>query len=172
MSRWLASLGAVLAVFAVAGVAGLVLTCGDADTAMPEPAPCPAPSPTPTFRRDPLGWYRVTMGRNTERLYNLTASFRDEYPDRKFYRSGGFRPAFARYVDETICISQYLRGLTLPPDLAAIETALDHALDEFTAHQRAGREAVQARNVSEYRDWDKGVDQHLAALRRVGTVVP
>lgn len=172
MSRWLVSLGPVLACFLVAGVAGMVITCGEADTAMPEPGPCPATSPTPTSRRDPLGWYRVTIQRNADRLYSLTSSFRAEYPDGKFYRSGEFRPDFARYADETVCIAQYLRGLALQPDFAAIETALDHVLDEFIAHQVAGREAVRARNVSEYRTWDRGIEAHLAALRRVGGVMP
>lgn len=172
MSRWLASLGAIFGIFAVAAIAGMILTCGQADTAMPEPEPCPSPSPTPTTRRDPLGFYRFTIERNVERLYRLTAEFRDDYPDGKFSRSGAFRPAFARYADDTVCIARYLRDLALHADLAAVEAAFDRSLDDFISHQLAGREAVRARNVSDYRAWNKGVDEYLAALRRVGAVVP
>lgn len=172
MRRIAASAGVALAIFVVAAAAGMILTCGDADTAMPDPGACPARSPTPTSRRDPLGFYRVTLTRNVDRIDTLTAQFRQKYPNGKFYRSGNFRADFARYADETVCIAEYLRGLTLPADLAAVEAAFDTAIDEFVAHQLQGREAVKSRNVSEYRDWFKAVDGRMTALRRVSQVVP
>ena len=155
----------VAAIGAIAG--GILVACGEPDSAMPEPGPCPAASPTPQSafgRRDPLGAFRLTVNQNVIRIEKLTSDFRQQYPNGRFYR-GSFRPDFGHYIDETICIALGMHELPLPAGLATTQTAFDSALDGFIEHQRAGREAVRSRNVSGYKDWNRGIDVQLEALR-------
>ncbi len=168
------SLNPVRAFFAtvVMGIGTAVAACGEADSAMSDPAPCTASTSTPVTaagRRDPLRAFTQGINQDASRMEKLTDDFRRRYPNGRFYR-GSFRPDFGRYADETVCIAIAMRELTLPAAFASTEAALDSAIDGFIEHQRAGREAVRSRNVSGYKDWNRGIDIQLAALR-VSTVV-
>lgn len=94
------------------------------------------------------------------------ADLRGKYPEDTFYRRDGFRPDFATYADQTVCTAQGMIDLTAPDArFAGFDATLDAALGDLIAHTRAGRAAVRARNVSEYRDWYRGVDARIAAVR-------
>jgi hypothetical protein len=51
------------------------------------------------------------------------------------------------------------------------ESTLDAALQALIEHTRAGREAVRARNVSDYRKWFDGADARIVAVREAALAV-
>ncbi len=107
------------------------------------------------------------MRNSAENLERLRANLRSKYPDDTFHKREAFRPDFADYASQTVCTAQAMFDLN-PPDarFADYNTNLDLLLEDLIAHTRAGREAVKKRNVSDYRDWFKGVDGKIAAVRQ------
>ncbi len=158
----------------LAGVAGIIAmvaaSCGGASASFPEESECPAPAPLATVRNQPgvvsTRAYVTRLRASGETLERLRADLRGKYPEDTFYRRDGFRADFATYADQTVCAAQGMIDLTAPDArFASFDATLDTALADLIAHTRAGRAAVRARNVSEYRDWYRGVDARIAAVR-------
>ena len=155
---------------AVAGCAMLVAGCGGASPSFPEEAACPAPSPLPTSRTQagvvPPNFYLSRVRTSADNLVKFRSDLRAKYADDTFYRRDEFRPDFAAYADQTVCTAQAMLDLS-PPDarFEQFETKLDDALNALIEHTRAGREAVRARNVSDYRKCYEGADAKIEAVR-------
>ncbi len=159
---------------ALAGFSGLiallVVSCGGSSSAFPDEAECPAPSPLPTVRNQPgvvsFGSYLNRLRSSGETLSKLRADLRANYPDDTFYRRDTFRPDFAEYADQTVCLAEAMRSLDPPNSrFTDFDQQLDTALDALIEHTRAGREAVRTRNVSDYRKWFEDADAKIAAVR-------
>lgn len=161
-----------------AGVAAGVLvisvlftSCGGAASTFPAEAECPAPTPVPTSRSGPgrgsPNSYIARLRDSAALLEQLRSDLRSKYPDDTFHQNVEFRPNFAAYADQTVCTAQAMFDLD-PPDarFSDYDAKLDALLQDLIAHTRAGREAVRKRNVSDYRDWFRGVDAKIAAVRQ------
>lgn len=166
MRGLLALLGAFVLVLAGTG-------CGPGADGFPELvdieecAP-PAPSRNP----DRLQGFRSVVYRETQRIEDLTQQFRARYPNGTFYRRAEFRTDFAEYANEAICIAAGLQKLEQPEaDYLPEDANLDAMIGQFIEHTLTGREAVRTRNVSEYRQWNRGVEQKLDQVRTAATIV-
>ena len=157
--RIMAVLFALLVVPVAAG-------CGSA-AAFPEPAECSAPViPPVTGTRQATSQYFTTVRTVVARLATLRETLRNSYPGDKFSRDSQFRVDFAAYADSTVCGAQNLQALPAPAaNLEAFDAALDGALQDLIDHTQAGRTAVKARNVTDYRDWYQGADLKIDAVK-------
>ena len=156
---------------AVAGLAALVLlpmlaACGGG-AAFPEPAPCAQPpSAVAGGGRQAINLYFSSVRTAVDRLATLRETLRNTYPGDKFSRESQFRVDFAAYADSTVCGAQNLVGVQAPAaNLEQFDRDLDAALQGLIDHTQAGRTAVKARNVSDYRTWYQGVDLKLDAVK-------
>ena len=101
-----------------------------------------------------------------DRLATLRETLRNTYPGDKFSRESQFRVDFAAYADSTVCGAQNLVGVRAPAaNFEQFDKDLDAALQGLIDHTQAGRTAVKARNVSDYRTWYQGVDLKLDAVK-------
>ena len=102
----------------------------------------------------------------------LRADLRAKYAEDTFYRRDAFRPDFAAYADQTVCTAQAMIDVSAPDTrFREYESTLDAALQALIEHTRAGREAVRARNVSDYRKWFDGADARIVAVREAALAV-
>lgn len=156
---------------AVASLAALVLlpmlaACGGG-AAFPEPTPCAqAPSAVAGSGRQAINQYFASVRTAVDRLAMLRETLRNTYPGDKFSRESQFRVDFAAYADSTVCGAQNLVGVRAPAaNFEQFDRDLDAALQGLIDHTQAGRTAVKARNVSDYRTWYQGVDLKLDAVK-------
>ena len=161
----------------LAVVAGLTVACGSpASGAFPDEIECVQPAPVATSQQAPgtvsPAAYLARMRSGSETMERLRSGLRAKYAEDTFYRRDAFRPDFAAYADNTICTAQGMFDLAAPDArYEKYEADLDAALTALIEHTRAGREAVRARNVSEYRDWFKGADARIAAVKTAANAV-
>ena len=155
----------------VAGLAAiivlpLVAACGGG-AAFPEPTPCAqAPSAVAGSGRQAINQYFASVRTAVDRLAMLRETLRNTYPGDKFSRESQFRVDFAAYADSTVCGAQNLVGVRAPAaNFEQFDRDLDAALQGLIDHTQAGRTAVKARNVSDYRTWYQGVDLKLDAVK-------
>ena len=145
----------------------VLAACGST-TAFPEPAPCPAPaaaSPTASARQA-TNRYFASVTSAVNGLASQREALRSQYPGDKFSRESQFRVDFAAYADSTVCGAQNLVGVRAPAaNLEQFDRDLDAALQGLIDHTQAGRTAVKARNVSDYRTWYQGVDLKIEAVK-------
>ncbi|MFN0147501.1 MAG: hypothetical protein ACKVT1_13390 [Dehalococcoidia bacterium] len=151
-------------------VGSVFAACGGG-TSLPDPPPCPTPTATATPGRGGGGatgaqnrYVREVQAGST-RLNDLLTGFRATWPENKFYRTGEFRTDFVNYAGAAACVTADLARLTPPvtPGRAAdIDKALKPFLSDYEAALAQGREAVRARNTSDYRDWAKKMDELVA----------
>ncbi|MEO8540726.1 MAG: hypothetical protein ABI577_13385 [bacterium] len=156
---------ALLAAFGIVGA-----SCGSPPSTFPEVAECAQPAPLPTARGVPgtvsTQSYVNRLRNGADTLAKLRADLRLKYADDTFYRRESFRPDFATYADQTICGAQAMLDLSAPDTrFAEFESKLDVTLNDLIEHTRAGREAVRARNVSDYRKWYRESDAKVSAVR-------
>ena len=110
--------------------------------------------------------YFATVRTAVDRLAMLRETLRNTYPGDKFSRESQFRVDFAAYADSTVCGAQNLVGVRAPAaNFEQFDRDLDAALQGLIDHTQAGRTAVKARNVSDYRTWYQGVDLKLDAVK-------
>ncbi len=155
---------------ALAACALFIAGCGSAGGTFPEQIECVEPAPLATARTTPgavsTQAYVNRIRSSADTLTKLRADLRAKYSDDTFFRREGFRPDFAAYADPTICTAQAMRDLSAPDArFAEFDAKLDVTLADLIEHTRLGREAVRARNVSDYRRWFKGADAKIAAVR-------
>jgi len=161
----------------LAAAMGLTWACGSpAEGVFPDEIECVQPAPVATSQRAPGSVspqaYTARMRSSSDTIERLRSGLRAKYAEDTFYRREAFRPDFAAYADETICTAQGMLDLTAPDArFEKYEADLDAALTALIDHTRAGREAVRARNVSDYRDWFKGADAKIAAVRTAANAV-
>ena len=150
-------------------LAGLLAACGSASS-LPDPAPCQSPSPLPTSAAAP----RITEGRayftalqdQLTQLEDLETTFKLTNPTNAFPSNSTFRPAVAKFIDDSTCVAQSLKSLEPPTAQSSTnKSTLDDALDSYIAHLQAGRAAILARNVTDYRTFWNGLDAKFDAVR-------
>ncbi|MCC6382111.1 MAG: hypothetical protein IT304_06345 [Dehalococcoidia bacterium] len=147
-----------------------VTACGN-QTALPDVPPCSAPTPVPTARPNLSAAaaqefrYRRAIGDGTDRLARLLADFRAAWPGNKFSSKPEFRADFATYAGLAGCLAGDMRKLAAPPRLTEFQQKLAPVLDDYLATLERGREAVRQRNVTNYRDWNKAIDETAVRLR-------
>lgn len=155
---------------AFAGFAIVLAGCGSGATTFPEEIECVEPAPLPTSRAAPgtisAQSYVNRLRSSADTLTKLRADLRAKYADDTFFRRSEFRPDFATYADQTICTARAMQALSAPDTrFAEFDSKLDVTLIALEDHMQLGREAVRARNVSDYRDWFKDADAKIAAVR-------
>ena len=159
------------AALALALLAGLLAACGSSGGGdFPAEIECAQPAPVATSQRSPgsasPGAYTSRMRSASDSLDRLRSTLRGKYAEDTFYRREAFRPDFAAYADQTICTARGMLEISAPDArFEKYESDLDSALTDLIQHTEEGREAVRARNVSDYRDWFKGADAKIAAVR-------
>lgn len=153
------------------GALALVLAaCGSGASSFPEEIVCVEPAPLPTSRAAPgtvsAQSYVSRVRSSADTLVKLRGDLRAKYADDTFFRRSEFRPDFATYADQTICTAQAMQALSAPDTrFAEFDSKLEVTLIALVEHTEFGREAVRARNVSDYRDWFKEADAKIAAVR-------
>lgn len=159
---------------ATAFASAVLLACSGSGS-FPEPADCVTPAPLPTSARSgntSRSAYESTLQDGVRRLQLYADDFRGKYPSGNFSRQQEFRLDFADYADRTRCLAAYLRDL--PPHMPEEEmadAALDVTLGTLLTHTELGREAVRARNVSQWREWRDNVDARINAVRAAVRVI-
>lgn len=158
-----------IAVLAAALALTVLLACGGAPS-LPDPAPCTtptaAPAPSPTGRRGQGNPYFTVLQDSLNRLQDLYTTFRLAHANNRFGADEGFRPAVARFIDESTCVALSMRRVEAPnPALQASKQQVDAALDDYVAHLQSGRAAVRSRNVTEYHAFWDGLEARFDAVR-------
>lgn len=138
---------------------------GGATLADPPPCATPTPSPTPRGADTPnrqLTRYANALAAANGQLDTYLADFRARWPENRNYRDSQFRDDFVLFAGRAACAATALQGLSPPASAAAAvlerDRALDAALGEYLAALEEGRDAVQKRNTSRYRDWAGTMD--------------
>lgn len=162
------SLNATLAAGLVAALTGTsFLACGGG-AALPDPPPCAAATATPARGGGAGGAqnrYLRDVQAGANRLNDLLNGFRAAWPDNKFYRSTEFRNDFVNYAGAAACLAADLARLAPPPGpgrAADIDKDLKAFLADYNNALKDGKEAVRARNTSDYRAWTKRMDELVA----------
>lgn len=87
-------------------------------------------------------------------------------PTNGFASDSSFRPRVAQFIDDSTCLAQSLKSLDPPTaQNRTTKASLDSALDAYIAHLQAGRAAIVARNVTDYRTFWDGLDATFNAVR-------
>ncbi|MGE5597456.1 MAG: hypothetical protein ACM3S1_15625 [Hyphomicrobiales bacterium] len=154
-----ARVGALLAVLANV----LFAACGGGSH-LPEPPPCTTPTPIPSqvppdTRQSDVRYARAVRDAIDE-LGDLTDDFRGEWPDRRYSSQPEFRTDFVNYYGESTCLVQALGRLSPPATGTLTDEAgeLQLLLQQYESVLDQGLEAVQKRNVSDYRQFHRDLD--------------
>lgn len=154
--------------------AGLLAGACGGQPSLPEAKPCMTPTATPALSPRASAFtvaaaYLNTMSDSSNQMKVLTGDFRARWPEGKFYRSDEFRPGFVDYAAGAGCIIDSLQALPLNlPSPSVSQTAARFAeakprfaavLEEYQATFDFGLEAVRSRNVSQYRDFNRRLDE-------------
>ncbi len=160
-----------LALVVTAGVSTLAAlsACGGSGGSLGEPAPCATPTPASTpavSANQQFGRYTQTVTRAADSLTQRLATFRAAYPEGKFYRSDGFRPDFVAYYGATLCALDVIDTVAPPSTAAAAErdAQIKAVVVDYRATMAYGLEAVRKRNTSDYRKWNRRVDEAAARM--------
>lgn len=135
----------------------LFAACGDGG--FPDPGPCP--TPTPLALRDgatveeKVFAYRTAVRRGLDRIEELSAGFTARWPDRRLSNKAEFRTDFIAFAQAVRCEAEGLAPLDPPAGLEGLDAMLESAVAELSAIMDDGLAAVRARNVSEFRRWDR-----------------
>ncbi len=167
---------AAAAVGLVAMAAPLAAACGGATT-LPEVPPCATPTPIPsvsgrTPRESDFRYIRA-VNEGATRLIRLTNDFRTRWPDGKFSSRTEFREEFALYASNMACAASALRDMkSSVTRYAEWDGRFDAVMSDYVAAMEQGRESVRTRNVSDYRRFNKRVDEVNAALAEALVALP
>jgi hypothetical protein len=149
-------------------VAAQLAACGGSSS-LPDPAQCPLTTPLPTaVSRAPQGRssYLAVLQDRINRLQDLWAAFKLAYPSNGFSPDEPFRPAVAKFIDDSTCIAFSIHELqATTPQLEQAKAQIDIALDAYVAHLKAGREAIRSRNATDYHAFWDGLDAKFEAVR-------
>lgn len=164
--------GTALASVATIGVAlSLGLGCGGSSS-LPEAAECASPTPTATPRAgrqfEGNQGYTQVVTNAAQQLTKMTNDFRARWPEGKFSSRPEFRQDFVNYQASASCLATNLR--TFQPAGArysAFDQRLDPVLTDYLAVFERGLEAVQKRNVTDYRAFNRSLDEVAVRLNEV-----
>ena len=143
--------------------------CGG--TSLAAPQACPTATAIPPTPADGRGRFREFLTAQRQLLDQLKArqdQFLLDHPNRTFSQDAAFRPAVAKFIDQSVCIAGELRAIPVPAGLqfsqaAGSETA---ALDRYIALLQAGRRAVVTRNVTQYQAFYDGLGAAFDAVQK------
>ena len=148
-------------------LAPLAIACGGGSN-LPEAPPCVAPTPfamsaggtNPEFR------YAIAVRDGVSQLESLTASFRLNWPDRRFSSRAEFRTEFVAYAGESTCIANDLLALTPAGTsrFSDFEARFEPLMQNYLDVMAEGTKAVRTRNVSDYRQFHRRLDDVHAEL--------
>jgi len=167
-------LGAAVALLAFS--APFASACGGA-TSLPDAPPCTTPTATPasgarTPRENDFRYTRA-VNEGATRLIRLTNDFRGRWPDGKFSSRDEFRTEFTLYASNMTCTAMSLRDLkSSVARYAEWDTRFDGVMSDYVATMEQGRESVRTRNVSDYRRFNKRMDEVNAALAEALLALP
>lgn len=162
----------VLRLAAVGLLAATAASCGG--SSLPDPKPCVAPTPFPTATtRSGTNFlsfqYFTAVNDGAARITALTSDFRARWPEGTFYRHDDFRPSFVDYAGQATCVANAIKALQLSPAAPtnnAVTTRMieakpqfDAALQEYAAAFDDGLGAIRSRNVSDYRSFNRRIDE-------------
>lgn len=161
--RWPMAGALITAAGLIAPLAG---ACGGSN--LPEAPPCVAPTPFPMAAggMNPDFRYAVAVRDGVGKLESLTASFRLEWPDRRFSSRAEFRTEFVAYAGASTCVANDLLALT-PAGTARyveFEARFEPLVQAYLDVMAEGTKAVRTRNVSDYRQFHRHLDEAQAAL--------
>lgn len=146
----------------------LLVACGGSPS-LADPGPCPTPvalTPTPAARRNQGNPYFTLLQDGLNQLQDLYTRFRLAHPSNRFGSDSGFRPAVARFVDDSTCLAKAMRDVEAPnPALQASKQQVDAALDAYIVHLKTGRDAVRTRNVTDYHTFWDGLEAQFDGVR-------
>jgi hypothetical protein len=102
-------------------------------------------------------------------LASLTNEFRGRWPDGKFSSDPSFRTEFVTYAGNSTCLGSRLKAMAPPPAsrLGEFKGRFDAALGTYLGTFDGGLGAIQKRNVSDYRNFNKNLDAAAQALNEV-----
>lgn len=162
----------LLLIVAAGLLAGPVAACGSSSS-LPTPPACAAASVTPLVPSTPANRQQAgrdylasvqSMWSGLQRLYQ---DFRLAHPNDNFSRDSEFRPAVARFIDNSICTVRAFLAMQAPSTrLQQRYQQLYPLLDDYVAHLQAGREAIRTRNVTGYRAFYDALEGKMEAIRR------
>ncbi|MBI2766762.1 MAG: hypothetical protein HYX53_12755 [Chloroflexi bacterium] len=143
-------------------------SCGGTSS-LPAAPPCPAATATPPGPRNADFRYQQTVMSGVTALANLTSEFRGRWPDGKFSSDPNFRTEFVTYAGNATCLASRLRTMTPQPasHVMDFKQRFDAALGAYLGAFDGGLKAIQRRNVSEYRTFNKDLDAAAQALNEV-----
>ncbi len=162
MSRWRATVVGTLTAWLALGS----IACGGG-ASLADPPPCATPTPSPSPRGADTPNRQLTRLGNALAAADLQldsslANFRVRWPENRNYRSAEFREDFVLFTGEAACVATAMAALTppasAPESVLTRDTAVDAAVGSYLAALEEGREAVETRNTSSYRDWAKRMD--------------
>jgi hypothetical protein len=154
--------GMLVSMLAAACVAMSIAGCGG--SALPEAPACVPAAATRTAEtlNGQVGQYLNEVFAGEDELATLLADFRAEYPEGRFYRSSAFREDWVAYSGAAGCEIDRMSALSAPaqasPTLRNSDLQLEAILAEYRNQLNAGTEAVRQRNTSDYRDFNRRVD--------------
>jgi hypothetical protein len=160
-----------------AGIGGLLLAgvaTGCGGTSLPEPPPCVTPTPTRVAETSSgrVNQYFRTVAEGEAQLNSLLAAFRERYPDGQFYRSSAFRNDWVIYAGSASCTLADMAALAPPedaePEIRGRDAELEAILTDYQVYLDRGTNAVRQRNTSDYRSFNRNVDD---ANRRLAEFV-
>jgi hypothetical protein len=144
------------AALGLAFTAGLLAACGTPG-GLPDPGPCPATDPAlapPVSRTQ----YTVAVFRALDQFQDADQDFRAAWPERRFRDRSSFKRDFVTFEHRTRCLSNDIVAAGTPDGLEDVVTDLHAYLALVNDSIAMGREAVESRNASAYRDWISEID--------------
>lgn len=158
-------------------VLGPLLLASCSGGGLPVVAECATPPATATPRPDPFGGgsgggrfrdYLLAIQPQLDQLQSLKNQFFLDHTSRTFSTDDSFRPAVAKFIDQSVCVATNLQGISPPNAQQFAQAAADEqaALSAYVAHLKTGRTAVTTRNVTDYRTFYDNLEAKFDAVQK------
>lgn len=142
---------------AIAISASLLAACGSGG--FPDPGPCATPTPIAlrggATSEEVAFAYRRAVTDALNRIDELASAFTARWPDRELQNDPEFRADFVAFAHAARCEAAGLTELEPPPFAEQYHAELRARMEELMRLMDDGLGAVRARNVSEFRRWDR-----------------
>ncbi|GAB4329539.1 MAG: hypothetical protein Kow0010_13960 [Dehalococcoidia bacterium] len=142
---------------ALATGASLLAACGSGG--FPDPGPCPPPTPIAiregASSEEIAFAYRRAVINGLDRIEELADGFTARWPERELRNRSEFRTEFVAFAHAARCEAAGLNALEPPPFAEQYHAELTAQMQELSRIMDDGLDAVRARNVSEFRRWDR-----------------
>jgi predicted trehalose synthase len=102
--------------------------------------------------------YTVAVFRALDEFQDADQDFRAAWPERRFRDRSSFKRDFVTFEHRTRCLTSDVVAAGSPDGLGEVVTDLHAYLALVNDSIAMGREAVESRNASAYRDWISEID--------------